>query len=46
MPDLPVTAEATWEPFIEMLERDLTDYGPIISWYDDTARHRRLDGRR
>ncbi len=22
----------------QLLERDLEDYGPIISWYDDTAR--------
>ncbi len=37
LPGLPVDDEAAWEPFIEALERDAGELGPVIGWRGSDA---------
>jgi hypothetical protein len=37
VPGLPLSDEARWEPFIEALERDHDELGPILSWDKETG---------
>lgn len=35
---LPLDDDAVWEPFIETLEQDAEQYGPVLSWENRGAR--------
>lgn len=37
IPQLPLSAESTWEPFIERFEERHGDLGPVLGWEDGTA---------
>lgn len=38
VPGLPLAHEAAWQPLIAHMESAYSEYGPVISWYDDGAR--------